>query len=168
MTMNDTPRWMLPMLAAGQAQKELTHNEALSLLDLIVQPCVEAVGVNAPPASPLPGQAWIVGDRPDDIWTGRAGMMAGWTEGGWRFLVPRVGLSVWSRADDCRCEWDGNQWRLGRVAARSLVIEGKKVVGAQRPGIALPSAGQVIDSEARLALNAIIGALRDHGLVAAG
>lgn len=36
--MDDTPRWTLPLLAAGQAQKEMTHNEALSLLDLIVHP----------------------------------------------------------------------------------------------------------------------------------
>lgn len=168
MTTNDTPRWTLPLLAAGQAQKEMTHNEALSLLDLMVHPCVESVGQNVPPGTPSPGQAWIVGSQPGDVWTGRAGMLAGWTDGGWRFLVPRVGLSVWSRADDCRCEWDGNQWRLGRVSARFLMVEGKKVVGAQRPGIASPAGGQVVDSEARLALNAVIAALTDHGLVASG
>jgi hypothetical protein len=165
---NDTPRWTLPLLAAGQAQKEMTHNEALSLLDLVVHPCVEAVGVNAPPGNPLPGQAWIVGDQPVGDWTGRAGMLAGWSEGGWRFLVPRIGLSAWSRADDCRCDWDGLQWRLGRIAGRSVIIEGKKVVGPQRPGIAPPAGGQVIDSEARLALDAVILALREHGLVASG
>ena len=35
-----TPRFGLPLLAPGQAAKELTHNEALSLLDLLVQPVV--------------------------------------------------------------------------------------------------------------------------------
>ena len=44
MTTNDTPRWSLPLLAAGQAQKEMTHNEALSLLDLVVHPCVRRWG----------------------------------------------------------------------------------------------------------------------------
>ena len=166
MTTNDTPRWSLPLLAAGQAQKEMTHNEALSLLDLVVHPCVEAVGANVPPGDPLPGQAWIIGDQPEGDWTGRAAMLAGWTDGGWRFLLPRIGLSVWSRSDDCRCDWDGNQWRLGRVAARFLMIEGKKVVGAQRPGIAPPAGGQVVDSEARLALKAVIEALQAHGLLA--
>lgn len=166
--MDDTPRWTLPLLSAGQAQKEMTHNEALSLLDLIVHPCVEAVGPNAPPPGPLTGQAWIVGDQPVGDWTGRAGMLAGWTEGGWRFLVPRIGLTVWSRADDCRCDWDGSQWRLGRIVGRALIIEGKKVVGTQRPAIAQPAGGQVVDSEARLVLSAVISALRDHGLVASG
>ncbi|WP_322964542.1 DUF2793 domain-containing protein [Sphingomonas fuzhouensis] len=165
---NDTPRWALPLLTAGQAQKEIMHNEALSLLDIVVQPCAEAVGVNTPPGDPVVGQAWIVGDQPTGGWAGRALALAGWTEGGWRFLSPRAGLSVWSRADDCRCEWDGSQWRLGRVGARVLIVEGKKVVGAQRPGISSPTGGQVIDSEARLALNAVIAALREHGLVASG
>lgn len=165
---DETPRWTLPLLAVGQAQKEVTHNEALALLDLVVHPCVEAVGVNMPPAAPLVGQAWIVGDQPSGDWVGRAEMLAGWTGGGWRFLVPRIGLSVWSRADDCRCDWDGWRWQRGRVTAQSLVVDGKKVVGPQRPGIAPPTGGQVIDSEARTAIEAVISALKAHGLVASG
>lgn len=165
---DETPRWTLPLLAAGQAQKDMTHNEALSLLDLVVQPCVEAVGLNGPPAGPQPGQAWILGDRPTGEWTGHAQALAGWTDGGWRFLAPRLGLSVWSRADQCRCEWDGDAWRSGRVVARELVIDGKKVIGAQRSPIASPDGGQVIDSEARLSLTSVIAALRDHGLIARG
>ena len=44
MSESATPRWALPLLAAGQAEKELTHNEALLLLDMAVQPSVVAVG----------------------------------------------------------------------------------------------------------------------------
>ena len=35
-----TARLTLPFLQSGQAQKELTHNEALTLLDIAVQPVV--------------------------------------------------------------------------------------------------------------------------------
>ena len=38
-----TSRLGLPTLAAAQAQKEMTHNEALTLLDVAVQPVVAAV-----------------------------------------------------------------------------------------------------------------------------
>ena len=162
----ETPRWTLPLLSAGQAQKEVTHNEALSLLDLVVQPCVEAVGLNAPPTDATPGQAWVVGDQPTGAWTGHARHLAGWTAGGWRFLIPRPGLSVWSRADGCRSEWSEDGWRTGRVTARELLVEGKKVVGTQQSGIALTQGGQVIDSQARSAIDAVIRALRSHGLIA--
>ena len=166
--MDETPRWTLPLLAAGQAHKETTHNEALSLLDLVVQPCVEAVGLDTPPGDAQPGQAWIVGARPTGAWAGHAQTLAGWTDGGWRFLVPRAGLSVWNRAAQCRSEWDGAAWHTGRVLARELIVDGKKVVGTQRPGILLPDGAQVFDLEARYALGLIVAALRDHGLIASG
>ena len=163
-----TPRWTLPLLEAGQAQKEIAHNEALSLLDLVVQPCVEAVGLNAPPDAPQPGQAWIIGMHPIGAWAGHASALVGWTDGGWRFLAPREGLAVWSRAEQCRSEWDGTTWRTGRVLARELVVDGKKVIGSQRSAIAIPVGGQVIDNEARNALIAVISALGVHGLIASG
>lgn len=163
-----TPRWMLPFLAAGQAQKELTHNEALMLLDLLAHPCVEAVGIDEVPAAPSPGQCWIVGDAPLGAWGGQAGALAAWTDGGWRFLAPRAGLTVWSRADRYRCHWDGDRWQRGLVPAATIQVEGKKVVGAQQPAIATPDGGQVIDIEARLALSTVIGVLRAHGLVGMG
>ena len=51
-----TARLGLPFLQAGQGQKELTHNEALAMLDIAVQPVVLEVGLATPPATPLPGQ----------------------------------------------------------------------------------------------------------------
>ena len=162
----ETPRWALPLLTAGQAQKEITHNEALTLLDLVVPPGVGGVGLATPPDAPVPGQAWVVGDQPVAAWKDRAAMLAGWTEGGWRFLPPRQGLSVWNKAEQCRSDWDGAAWRTGRVVARELTVNGKKVLGAQQSAIVQPDGGQVIDIEGRYALNAVISALRSHGLIA--
>ena len=51
--MTETSRWALPLLDAGQAQKEMTHNEALARLDLLAQAGVQAVGVDAPPPGPV-------------------------------------------------------------------------------------------------------------------
>lgn len=167
MTM-ETPRWMLPLLAAGQAQKEITHNEALTLLDLVVQPCVEAVGVNVAPASPATGQAWVIGDQPTGAWQDHAGMLAGWTDGGWRFLSPRPSLSVWNKAAQCRSEWDGAAWQTGRVVAREVTVAQKKVLGSQQSPIPAPTGGQVIDIEARSAVESVIAAMRGHGLIASG
>ncbi|PCJ29601.1 MAG: hypothetical protein COA94_00970 [Rickettsiales bacterium] len=36
--MNYTPRLNLPLIHSGQAQKEITHNEALSMLDVLINP----------------------------------------------------------------------------------------------------------------------------------
>ncbi|MGJ3629200.1 DUF2793 domain-containing protein [Sphingomonas sp. MMS24-JH45] len=90
---NGSARLALPFIESGQAQKE-THNEALALLDIAVQPDVEGVDVDTPPASPVAGQCWIVGTTPVGPWVGQAGRIAGWTEGGWRFVSAREGASV--------------------------------------------------------------------------
>lgn len=52
--MSKSQRLGFPMLAAGQAQKELTHNEALLLLDALVQGCSPSEPANDPPQSPEP------------------------------------------------------------------------------------------------------------------
>ncbi len=96
-----TDRLALPLLAAGQAQKEIFHNEALTFVDLLLQGAVEDHDVDDPPASPAAGQCWTVGASPSGDWTGRAGQVAGWTTGGWRFVLPRAGMTFWNIAAGC-------------------------------------------------------------------
>ena len=156
----------LPLLQTGQAQKELSHNEALILLDFAVQPMVEAVGVNTPPSAPSAGACWVVGTAPSGAWTGHRDALAGWTEGGWRFLAAREGMAAWSRADGAIACFSGGGWTVGRLSGTRLVLAGDAVVGARRPAIATPSGGGVVDAEARAAIAAILAALREHGLIA--
>lgn len=166
--MAQTARFALPLLHAGQAQKEMSHNEALTLLDALTQSCVVEVGGNAPPVDPVPGDCWIVGSVPSGDWAEHPGAMAMWTGGGWRFVAPRVGMAVWSIMDEAFARYDGTAWQAGTVAAHRVVIDGEQVVGAREPAIAEPDGGSVVDVEAREAIEALIAALRAHGLIDAG
>ena len=141
-----TPRFGLPLLAAGQAQKELAHNEALTLIDLLIQPRVEAIGDNAPPGAPAPGQAWIVGASPTGAWAGHAAALASWTAGGWRFVAAREGMEA--RSGGAVQRYDSGTWSSG-------------------PTIDAPAGGSVIDIESRSAVTAIIATLRTAGLIPA-
>jgi Protein of unknown function (DUF2793) len=161
-----TARLKLPLLATGQAQKEVTHNEALLLADMLVQPVVLAVAQNAVPASPSPGQCWIVGGSATGDWTGKANQIACWTAGGWRFAVPFDALVVWSLADAMHMQWNGSGWIAGASNAKHYAIDGTAVIGAQKAAIAAPSGGVTVDYEARITLGAILNALRGHGLIA--
>jgi len=53
--MTDTPHLGLPTLAAAQAQKHVTHNEALHRLDALVMLAVADRDLAAPPAAPAEG-----------------------------------------------------------------------------------------------------------------
>jgi hypothetical protein len=165
--MNDrTERLGLPMLYAGQAQKELTHNEALTLIDLLLAGVVEAVGRDEPPGDPQPGQCWIVGAEPQGEWAGHAGWLAGWTPGGWRFVAPREGMRLTLAGSGIElCHRDGI-WHVGEVRGDALWIAGERVVGSRQPAIAVPSGGAIVDAEARSAIAHIVTTLQQHGLTA--
>jgi hypothetical protein len=163
--MDGTARLALPLIAPGQAQKEMTHNEALALIDLAVQAGVTAARADAPPATPVIGECWIVGDAPEGAWAGQAGALAGWTAGGWRFVAPREGMSVWSAGDTMAWTFRAGLWRRGELRGLSLRVNGRQVVGAQAAAIAAPSGGATVDAEARATLSAVLAALRGHGLI---
>ena len=67
----DTTHLKLPYLAAAQAQKHVTHNEALRLLDGLVQLSVLDRDLTAPPGSPVDGDRYVVASGPPV--TGQAG-----------------------------------------------------------------------------------------------
>ena len=150
--MTDTPmtaRLSLPLLAVAQAQKEVTHNEALTLLDALVVPTVEAGPQADPPVAPLAGQVWLVNDAPTGAWAGEAGMLALWTAGGWRFVAPRAGMRVMRLDDGLWLCFDGTTWSIP-----------SEVAG--------PTGGTVVDTQARAAIDALIACLSAHGLLIAG
>jgi hypothetical protein len=66
-----TPRLGLPLLMAVQAQKHVTHNEALVRLDHVTQLSLVALAATEPPAEPEEGQIWALGPAPGGDWAGQ-------------------------------------------------------------------------------------------------
>ncbi len=163
---DQTSRLSLPLLHSAQAQKEMTHNEALTLIDLLLHGGVERVGEDTPPAAATPGQCWIVGNAPVGAWAGQARHVAGMTEGGWRFVAPRDGMTLWWVGGETTATFRGGAWHAGEVRASRLTIDGTPVVGPRRPAIADADGGNIRDIEARSTLVQVLAALRDHGLIA--
>lgn len=164
MTESATGRLALPLLQPGQAQKEMSHNEALVRLDLAAQATVSAAGMTDPPAEPGLGEAWILGESATGEWAGHDGEIAGWTAGGWRFLAPFEGMRAWVSGSGGFALFAEGEWRLGELYGR-LIVDGVQVVGPQAAAIADPAGGTMVDGEARAALSALLAAMRDHGLI---
>lgn len=165
MPLIETDRLGLPLLAAGQAQKELAHNEALLLLDLIAQPVAQSADLAAPPSSPVAGQCWIVASAATGAWSGRDGALAGWTDNGWRFAMPAEGWRAWVIDRSQTMRFDGSGWTDEEARSDGYFVDGERVVSVRQAAIANPSGGATIDVEARTALAAILVALRTHGLI---
>lgn len=164
--MGDSARLSLPFIAPGQANKELVHNEALQLLDFLVAGCVVEGPRDVPPATSAVGDCYIVGPAPDGAWAGRAGALAGFSEGGWRFVAPVAGMRLMIAGAGIDAVFDGTAWTVGTVRAARVEVGGLAVVGPRRPAIPAPSGGTTVDVNARSTIAAILTALRSHGLIA--
>lgn len=119
-----SPILALPYLMPSQAQKHVTHNEALQLLDALVQLSVEGFDAATPPASPAPGETHALGAAPQAAWAGHAGRIAVWQGEGWLFVAPLPGWRAWSLADAELRVWDGSAWVLPPTATQNLARVG--------------------------------------------
>lgn len=164
--MSITPRFALPFIEPGQAQKELFHNEALLILDVLSGAAVEELPRTAPPASPVAGSCYIVAASPTGDWAGQAGKVAAYTSGGWRFIAPVEGLRFHVRSSAVDACYRAGAWEVGQLRGDRLVIGGQQVVSSRGAAIAAPAGGLTADAEARTAISQILAALRLHGLIA--
>lgn len=112
-----TPNLSLPYIMAAQAQKHITHNEAVRALDALVQMTVSDRDLAAPPASPVEGERYIVAAAPSGLWAGQAARIAAWQDGAWAFYAPREGWLAWVADENALLVFDGTGWSAAAVAS---------------------------------------------------
>lgn len=159
-------RYALPLLQVGQAQKEVTHNEALAGVDTLLHLAVETLGLAVPPSAPVPGQAWIVAASPTGVWTARAGEIASFGAGGWRYVAPRQGCVAWLRDVQRFAVFTADGWRDDGWPVAALRIGSRTVLGGGIGVVPPVTGGTIVDAEVRAALAALVTGLRIQGLVA--
>lgn len=105
-----TPRTGVPLLAAAQAQKHVTHNEALLEFDALLCCRILDRTLTAPPASPADGDTYLVAATGTGLWAGQDGKIAYAVDGAWRFYVPFTGLSAYVAAETAMLVYTGAVW----------------------------------------------------------
>lgn len=108
--MSSTPNLDLPYLAAGQAQKHVTLNESLRMLDALVQLAVASRAVTVPPASPAEGVRYIVPSGATGVWAGHIGKIAAYQDAAWMFYPAQAGWTAWIGDEDRLVAFDGAAW----------------------------------------------------------
>jgi hypothetical protein len=108
--MTETANLGLPFIDGSQAQKHITHNEALRILDDAIQIAVLDTTLTVPPVSPADGERHIVASGATGAWAGQGSAVATWETNAWRFLAPKAGWCVWSIADEALLVFDGSGW----------------------------------------------------------
>ncbi len=109
--MSDTSqRLSLPYIMPGQAQKHVTHNEAVRALDSLVHASVSARNVTTPPSTIANGDYVLIGDSAADAFAGKDNQLAGFVDGAWMFYPPVQGLIVNIEDEAASVIWRGVAW----------------------------------------------------------
>lgn len=106
----------LPLVQAAQAQKHVTVNEALALLDAAAQLRLMSVSLTTPPLTALDGAAFAVPAGADGEWAMQPGKLAVFANGGWIYVVPRAGWRAWVVDAAAAAMFDGVSWVSGALA----------------------------------------------------
>ncbi|GGD22218.1 DUF2793 domain-containing protein [Sinisalibacter lacisalsi] len=107
---DNSPRLDLPYIQSAQAQKHVTHNEALRVLDALVQLAVVQFDATTPPSLPLEGEVHALGAGAQGDWSGKDGQLAMFVDGAWQFHAPQPGWTA-ARAGSTELRvWSGSSW----------------------------------------------------------
>ncbi|MFN6933682.1 MAG: DUF2793 domain-containing protein [Tsuneonella sp.] len=101
--------------------------------------------VDSPPESAADGSFWLVSNAPSGPFTGRASQIAFRESGRWQFLAPCDGMRVFDRATLQFVLFAGEWRREARIDP--------------------PAGGDVVDTEAREAIAALLGSLKNQGII---
>lgn len=143
-----TPRFAIPNIMVSQAHKEITHNEALAIIDGLLHLSV-IDSASSPPTLTISdaGKCWLVVAPGSGAWTGKENSLASWNGSGWRFVEPVEGMAIWNSQNNSELRFSGSEWR--------------------QPGVVLaPAGGSVVDLEARAAFSLLLTHLRNAGILA--
>lgn len=129
----------LPYLQPAQAQKHVTHNEALRILDALVQLAVASRSAATPPAAPAPGLRHIVPAGGTGAFAGQAGRIALWEGQAWAFFDPAPGWQGWIADEAAVAVYDGSAWRTPAEGGIAMLGIAASADATNRLAVAAPA-----------------------------
>lgn len=133
--MTESFKLRLPYIEGDQAQKHVTHNEALELVDALLQASVLDKDLADPPSSPTNGDAYIVAATATGDWVGKENDVAVSTDGIWKFYTPNTGWEMWVLDESAKYRFtSGSGWAAVPVVSDTPTFSQLGVGGATPDG----------------------------------
>lgn len=107
---DQSPRLALPFIQPSQAQKHVTHNEALLTLDTVTQLAIDGFDTVTPPGSPIDGEVHWIGAAATGSWVGKDGYLATYHDTAWHFSIAQEGWRAWDKPGDQLRAYTGGVW----------------------------------------------------------
>lgn len=118
--MSDTINLKLPYILPSQAQKHVTHNEALRMLDAIVQLAVLNRTTPLPPSDPAEGSRYIIPAQSGQAWSDQDNNIAAYIDGEWFFFAPQAGWQAYIIEEQIQLTFDGQTWQKPEISSAAM------------------------------------------------
>ena len=105
-----TPKLSLPYLLPSQAQKHVTVNETLAVVDALLMGAINSASLSAPPPELSAGDAFLIASEPAGDWQTQSGKLAVWADDAWMFYQPKPGWRLWNIEEERLIVFDGSEW----------------------------------------------------------
>lgn len=112
-----TTKYGIPEIIVGQAQKEVTHNEALAYVDTLLKNPLTGENTTTPPVSPVEGELHTIGTSATGVWVGQDGNVAAFINSVWIFFAPFTDLVFYSSVSNNFIIYNGVTWNPLTVAS---------------------------------------------------
>ena len=109
--MTNSDNLALPFILSSQAQKHITHNEALLALDAIVQLSVISKNVPEGPMDAQVGTRYIVPENASGNFVNQTGKIAAFQDGVYHFYTPQAGWLTYIFEENIYQYFDGSNWQ---------------------------------------------------------
>ena len=146
---NNSLQLSMPYIQGGQAQKHITHNEAIRTLDTITQLSVISQAV-APDSGAVEGDRYIVAPGATGEFAGQDGNIAMLETGLWAFFAAQTGWVAHDQSTGGMVVFNGNDW--------TPTVGGANVTSTDRMGV-----NATADTTNRLAVSADASLLTHAG-----
>lgn len=110
----------LPYIMPNQAQKHVTHNEAIRYLDALVQVSIISRDLSAPPSTPKSGARYIVANNATGEWLNYQSQIAAFQDGAWAFYKPKEGWLVWSMSENLILVFRNDSWEPAQAVSSQI------------------------------------------------
>ena len=110
--MTETTHLGLPFIDGSQAQKHVTHNEALRALDALVMLSARDRDLASPPVSPADGDRYLVKAPGAGGFSGKGNQVAVCDGGVWTFYPPQPGWTCYVEDEAALVVYDGSAWQV--------------------------------------------------------
>lgn len=137
-----TPTLNLPFILPSQAQKHVTVNESLSLIDGLVQMSLKEINISQAPELPQNGDAYMISSDPIGDWASFAGRIALWSEGQWFYVKPQNGWTAWIEPLNGLHVFEDGEWAplaIKERSSQSAPDENGRLTSKLIPGLSIIS-----------------------------